>query len=177
MADQIDLAGLVRARIRDVPDFPTPGILFRDITPLLSDGAAFRAVIEAWTASYAGRVDVVAGIEARGLILGAPLAIGLGVGFVPIRKAGKLPGATERASYALEYGEAELEVTADAVRPGQRVLLVDDVLATGGTATAAIALVERLGAEVVAVQVLIELPALEGRARLAGRVVTAIVEM
>ena len=130
--------------VRDVPDFPEPGILFRDITPLLGDGPAFRSLVESLGRPHAG-VDVVAGIEARGFILAAPLATRLGVGFVPVRKAGKLPGPTERASYALEYGEAMLEVTHDAIRPGQRVLLVDDVLATGGTAAAAAELVERAG--------------------------------
>jgi adenine phosphoribosyltransferase len=170
----VDLAATVEGLIRDVPDFPEPGILFRDITPLLGDGPAFHALVEAWAEQHRG-VDVVAGVEARGFILAAPLATRLGVGFVPVRKAGKLPGRTERAAYALEYGEAVLEVTADAFRPGQRVLLVDDVLATGGTAAAAAELVERQGGEVVAVQVLMELAALGGRSRLAGRQVLATV--
>ena len=163
-----DLAALVERLVRTVPDFPEPGILFRDITPFLGDGPAFRSLVDAWAEQHAG-VEVVAGVEARGFILAAPLATRLGVGFVPVRKAGKLPGLTARASYALEYGEAVLEVTQDAVRPGQRVLLVDDVLATGGTAAAAAELIERQGGVVVAVQVLIELSALGGRDRLPGR--------
>jgi adenine phosphoribosyltransferase len=166
------LAELVASLVRDVPDFPKAGILFKDITPLLGDGPAFASLIETWAMLYAG-VDVVAGIEARGFILAAPLATRLGVGFVPVRKEGKLPGVTQRASYALEYGEATLEITADAFRPGQRVLLVDDVLATGGTAAAALDLVERSGASVTAIQVLVELAELAGRSRLPGREVAA----
>jgi adenine phosphoribosyltransferase len=166
------LAERVRRLVRDVPDFPLPGILFRDITPLLADAPVFAALVEAWAQAHEG-VDVVAGVEARGFIFAAPLAFRLGAGFVPVRKSGKLPGATEQASYALEYGTATLEVTRDAFRPGQRVLLVDDVLATGGTAAAAIELIERAGAEVTAVQVLVELAALAGRDRLAGRDVRA----
>jgi adenine phosphoribosyltransferase len=164
----------VQRSIRDVPDFPEPGVLFKDITPLLGDGATFAALIAQWAEAHRG-VDVVAGVEARGFILAAPLAVRLGVGFVPVRKAGKLPGRTEQASYALEYGTATLEITADAVQPGQRVLLVDDVLATGGTVAAAAELLERLGAEVVAVQVLMELTFLPGRERLAGRELFATV--
>ncbi len=162
--------------MRDVPDFPEPGILFKDITPLLSDGPAFASVVTAWAAAHHG-IDVVAGIEARGFILAAPLAVAMGVGFVPVRKAGKLPGATVQASYALEYGEATLEITADAVRPGQRILLVDDVLATGGTAAAAVDLLERQGARVVAIQMLIELPTLGGRQRLPGREVATVLSV
>lgn len=167
-----ELASRVAALIRDVPDFPEPGILFKDITPLLADGPTLAALVDDWARAFEG-VDVVAGVEARGFILAAPLAVRLGVGFVPVRKAGKLPGATERASYALEYGTATLEVTADAVRPGQRVLLVDDVLATGGTVAAAAELLERAGGQIVAVQVLMELGFLTGRARLPGRDVRA----
>jgi adenine phosphoribosyltransferase len=166
------LADLVAPLVREVPDFPMPGVMFKDITPLLADGPAFAALIDAWAAQHSD-IDVVAGIEARGFILAAPLAIRLGVGFVPVRKEGKLPGSTRRASYALEYGEAILEVTSDAVRPGQRILLVDDVLATGGTAAAATELLEREGAVVVGIQVLMELTFLGGRERLPGRVVDA----
>jgi adenine phosphoribosyltransferase len=169
-----DLVGQVARLVREVPDFPEPGILFRDITPFLGDGPAFHRLVESWAVRHSG-VDVVAGVEARGFILAAPLATRLGVGFVPVRKAGKLPGRTERAAYALEYGEAVLELTHDAISPGQRVLLVDDVLATGGTAAAAAELVEREGGEVVAIQVLIELAALGGRDRLIGREVLATV--
>jgi adenine phosphoribosyltransferase len=170
------LADLVGPLVRDVPDFPQPGILFKDITPLLGDGPAFAALVEAWAETHRG-IDVVAGIEARGFILAAPLAIRLGVGFVPVRKVGKLPGRTERASYALEYGDATLEITTDAVRPGQRILLVDDVLATGGTAAAAAELLERGGAQVTSIQVLLELTFLAGRARLPGREVRATLTM
>jgi adenine phosphoribosyltransferase len=166
------LADLVGPLVREVPDFPKPGVMFKDITPLLADGPAFAALIEAWAAQHPD-IDVVAGIEARGFILAAPLAIRLGVGFVPVRKEGKLPGVTRRASYALEYGEATLEVTADAVRPGHRILLVDDVLATGGTAAAATQLLEGEGAVVVGLQVLMELTFLGGRDRLPGRAVDA----
>ncbi|MDF1605588.1 adenine phosphoribosyltransferase [Nocardioides sp. YIM 152315] len=156
------------ALIADVPDFPEPGILFKDITPLLADHAALRAVVGALAAvgrDDDGRpvVDKVLGMESRGFILGAPVALELGVGFVPVRKAGKLPRATYAVSYALEYGEATLEVHRDAVRPGDRVLVVDDVLATGGTARATMDLVEKCGAEVHAVAVLMELGFLPGR--------------
>ncbi|MEP9364764.1 adenine phosphoribosyltransferase [Nocardioides sp. CN2-186] len=156
------------ALIADVPDFPEPGILFKDITPLLDDHAALTAVIDALAApgrDESGRpvVDKVLGMESRGFILGAPVALALGVGFVPVRKAGKLPRATYAVSYALEYGEATLEVHQDALRPGERVLLVDDVLATGGTAKATMELVERCGASVHAVAMLMELGFLHGR--------------
>ena len=156
------------ALIADVPDFPEPGILFKDITPLLADHPAFTAVIEAL--ADAGRdgsgepaVDKVLGMESRGFILGAPVALALGVGFVPVRKAGKLPRETYAVSYALEYGEATLEVHRDALRPGESVLLVDDVLATGGTARATMDLVEKCGASVHAVAMLMELGFLPGR--------------
>jgi adenine phosphoribosyltransferase len=175
----------LRAAIRDVPDYPSPGILFKDITPLLSDAALFAAAVQQLaeghgavdgteTGTGTGAVDVVAGIEARGFIFGAPVALALGVGFVPIRKTGKLPHATVSAEYALEYGTATIEVHADALLPGQRVLLLDDVLATGGTAEAAAGLVEQLGAKVVAVSFLVELEALGGRQRLAGREIRSL---
>lgn len=156
------------ALIEDVPDFPEPGILFKDITPLLSDHAALGAVVEAMAAAGrddAGRpvVDKVLGMESRGFILGAPVALALGVGFVPVRKAGKLPRPTYAVSYALEYGEATLEVHRDALAAGDRVLLVDDVLATGGTARATVDLVERSGASVHAAAMLMELGFLSGR--------------
>lgn len=156
------------ALIADVPDFPEPGILFKDITPLLADHAALHAVIDALAApgrDETGRpvVDKVLGMESRGFILGAPVALALGVGFVPVRKAGKLPRATYAVSYALEYGEATLELHQDALQPGDRVLLVDDVLATGGTAKATIELVEKCGASVHAVAMLMELGFLPGR--------------
>ena len=167
----------VRALVRDVPDFPRAGITFKDITPLLADPAGLRSAVTALadSAPEVG-VDLVAGVEARGFIVGTPLALALGAGFLPVRKAGRLPGAVVRESYALEYGEAVIEVHADAVRPGQRVLVVDDVLATGGTARAACALLERLGAQVVGVRFLLELAGLDGRAALTGRDVAAVLE-
>jgi adenine phosphoribosyltransferase len=163
-------AARIEALIRDVPDFPTPGVMFKDITPLLADGPALAGVVEALAAPHrAGEeaeVDVVVGIEARGFILAAPVAVALGVGFVPIRKVGKLPAAAVSATYELEYGTAEVEVHADGIRPGQRVLLIDDVLATGGTAAAAGGLVRRLGGVLVGVSVLMELAFLQGRSRM-----------
>jgi adenine phosphoribosyltransferase len=162
---------LVLARIRDVPDFPEPGIMFKDITPLLADPAAFAVVVAAFAehagAAGLGPVDKIVGIEARGFILAAPVALQLRVGFVPVRKQGKLPGATVTGSYALEYGEATIEVVTDAFSAGDRVLVIDDVLATGGTAEATIDVVRRAGAEVVGLSVLLELSFLAGRARLA----------
>lgn len=155
-------------KIRSVPDFPKPGIDFKDITPLLGDGPAFAQVIDSIAGAYSGKVDKVCGIEARGFILAAPIAYRLGVGFVPIRKHGKLPYTAEAASYELEYSEAILEIHSDAVHPGERVLIVDDVLATGGTARAAADLVERLGGDVVGLVCLIELEFLKGRSKLDG---------
>jgi adenine phosphoribosyltransferase len=164
--------------IRDVPDYPSPGILFKDITPLLGDAALFAEAVAQLAAGHGPGsetpVDVVAGIEARGFIFAAPVALALGVGFVPIRKLGKLPHATVSAEYALEYGTATIEVHRDAFQPGQRVLLLDDVLATGGTAEAAAGLLEGLGAEVVAMTFLAEIAALGGRARLASRPVRSL---
>ena len=152
------------ARIRDVPDFPKPGIVFKDISPLLADHTTFTEVVDALAAPFADAgVDTVAGIEARGFVLGAPVALELGAGFVPVRKAGKLPRATHTVAYDLEYGDATLEIHQDAVAPGERVLLVDDVLATGGTLAATRQLVEACGGEVVAVAMLMELSFLPGR--------------
>lgn len=154
------------ALIRDVADFPKPGIRFKDITPLLADPAGFGWVVETLARPWRDRgVDCVAGIEARGFILGAALAPALGAGFVPVRKPGKLPARVIAQEYALEYGSDRLEIHADAVTPGTRVLLVDDVLATGGTLLAARALLERTGAVLVGATVLVELEALGGRAR------------
>jgi adenine phosphoribosyltransferase len=162
-----DLSELISSRIRDVPDYPQPGVLFKDITPLLADGPAFAAVVTA-LAGLSRDVDKVVGIEARGFILAAPVACRLGAGFVPVRKQGKLPAQTIAESYQLEYGTATVEVHADAFTPGERVLVVDDVLATGGTAAATASLVRRSGAEVAAIVVLLELGFLDGRARLPG---------
>jgi adenine phosphoribosyltransferase len=168
------VSDLIAAHVLDVPDFPKPGVGFKDLTPLFADGPAFGQVIDAIATEYGGAFDVVAGIEARGFVLAAAVAYTSGAGLVPIRKAGKLPRATISASYALEYGEATLEVHADAFEPGARVLLLDDVLATGGTAAAAISLVEQAGGQVVGFSVLMELAFLDGRSRLAEREVHAL---
>jgi adenine phosphoribosyltransferase len=170
----LDTAALV-ALVRDVPDFPQPGIIFRDITPLLGNGAALRSAVDALAGLYQ-EIDSVIGIESRGFILGAPVAYALGVGMVPVRKLGRLPRATERADYALEYGANTVEIHADALRPGERVLIIDDVLATGGTAAATAELVERLGGQVAGIAVLIELSDLGGRERLADYHVTSLLQ-
>ncbi len=160
----------LRAAIRDVPDFPKPGILFRDLTPLLGDVALFARTLDALAVGRTEQgVTRVAAVESRGFLFGAPVAERLGAGLVPVRKAGKLPYRTVSAAYALEYGEAILEMHEDAVRPGDRVLVVDDVLATGGTAAATIELVERCGGQVVGTAFVLEIAALEGASRLAGR--------
>lgn len=155
--------------IRDIPDFPIEGILFKDITPLLQDAAAFRQAVDLLAERYVqSQVDVVVAIESRGFVFGAPLAYRLGAGFVPIRKPGKLPAETISVEYSLEYGTNTLQMHKDAIRPGQRVLVVDDLLATGGSARAAIELVERCGGIVTGVAFLIELEFLHGRAKLDG---------
>jgi adenine phosphoribosyltransferase len=159
-----------RAFVRDVPDFPKPGILFRDITPLLASPDAFLAAVRAMARPFHGeKVEKVLGIEARGFMFGAALARELGAGFVPARKLGKLPRRTQRVAYGLEYGSDSLEVHADAFTPGEPVLVADDLLATGGTASAAAELVERVGGRVVGITFFIELEALAGRSRLPGR--------
>jgi adenine phosphoribosyltransferase len=172
-----NLATRVSARIRDVPDFPQPGILFKDITPVLAEGALLREVVERIAEEF-GRAGIqrIAGIESRGFILGAPLAVRLGVGFTPIRKPGKLPYETRRVDYALEYGTDALEAHVDAVQPGDRVLLVDDVLATGGTASGAVRLIRELGGDVVATAFLIELAFLHGRQKLHDVPVFSLIE-
>jgi adenine phosphoribosyltransferase len=153
--------------VRDVPDYPQKGIIFRDITPLLGEKNIFREVVDLMSKAWAANPpDLVAAIEARGFIPGSAIAVKLGAGFVPIRKTGKLPWTTVAESYELEYGTDQLEVHSDAVQPGQKVLVVDDVLATGGTASAAVRLMRKLGADVIGVQVLIELSYLDGRKRL-----------
>lgn len=167
----------LEALLRDVEDFPEPGIVFKDLTPLLNDPAAFRTVVDAFVAEAGhGRVDHVVGIEARGFLLAAPVAYHLSAGFVPARKAGKLPWETTAVTYDLEYGSATLELHTDAFGPGDRVLVVDDVLATGGTARATVQLVEELGAEVVGCHFLLELGFLEGRALLDGYPVWSLLQ-
>lgn len=161
------LAQLIKTRVRDIADYPQPGIVFKDITPLLADGAALGAVVDALASGH-GQIDKVAGIEARGFILAASVACQIGSGFVPVRKQGRLPGPTFSQSYQLEYGSATIEVHQDAFAPGERVLIVDDVLATGGTAQATAELVRRAGADVAGIAVILELAFLGGRARLPG---------
>jgi adenine phosphoribosyltransferase len=169
-------AGWLKGRIRDVPDFPTPGIVFRDLTPLLADVEALRFTVDTLADAFAGRrVDKVVGVEARGFIIAAPVAYRLGAGFVPVRKAGKLPWFTESESYALEYGLDRLEVHRDALAPGDHVLVVDDVMATGGTARATVRLVERLGGTVAGLGFLVELTLLAGREKLEGYDVVSLV--
>jgi adenine phosphoribosyltransferase len=167
------LAALVAARVREVPDFPEPGIQFKDLMPLFADGPAFRAVTDGIIAHH-GDFDVVAGVEARGFLLAAAIGYASGVGVVPVRKAGKLPGRVVSVAYTLEYGEAVVEVHADAFATNRRVLLVDDVLATGGTIAAAADLITRAGGEVVGMSVIMELLALGGRPRLAPYDVHAV---
>lgn len=163
--DSIDI---VRGLIRTVPDWPKPGVMFRDITPLLQDPRAFRALIDIFVYRYMRhRIDLVVGIDARGFIFGSALAYALGVGFVPVRKQGKLPHKTVAQPYSLEYGDATVEVHQDAVKPGQRVVLVDDLVATGGTMTAAIKLLQLLGGNVVEAAAIIDLPELGGSASIA----------
>ena len=168
-----ELTRLITSRVRDVSDYPQAGVVFKDITPLLADAKAFAAVVDA-LAVTAGPVDKVAGIEARGFILAAPVACRLGAGFVPIRKKGKLPGTTFAEDYELEYGTATIEVLTDAFEPSDRVLVIDDVLATGGTARATADLVQRTGAQVVGFAVLLELSFLNGRAKLSDLPVSAL---
>ena len=189
-ADELPLDELIAGLAVDVPDFPVAGVLFRDLTPVFADGPAFRRMVDGLSspsipdprvAAVAGTspdgdpgFDVVVGVEARGFLLAAAVALDAAVGVVPVRKAGKLPRAAVSADYSLEYGTATLELHADALHPGQRVLLVDDVLATGGTLAAAVALVEQLGAVVTAISVVIELAALGGRQRVAPHAVHAL---
>ncbi|MFI1050295.1 adenine phosphoribosyltransferase [Streptomyces griseoruber] len=167
MTDVVDTTALLLSRIRDVADYPEQGVMFKDITPLLADPAAFTVLTDAFAeiAERTGATKIV-GLEARGFILGAPVAVRAGLGFIPVRKAGKLPGATLSQAYDLEYGSAEIEVHAEDLTAGDRILIVDDVLATGGTAEAAIRLIHRAGAEVAGVAVLMELSFLDGRPRL-----------
>jgi adenine phosphoribosyltransferase len=169
------IADVVASRVLDVPDFPKPGIVFKDLMPVFADGPTFRAAMDA-IVEHHGRdsFDVVAGIEARGFVIAAAVAYAAGVGVVPVRKAGKLPRKVLAATYALEYGEATLELHADAFTPGQRVLVVDDVLATGGTAAATLGLIEQAGGTVTGFSVMLELEFLGARAKLAPREVHAL---
>ncbi|MGH8101073.1 MAG: adenine phosphoribosyltransferase [Chthoniobacterales bacterium] len=162
-----DLLEKLRAGVRDVPDFPKKGIVFKDITPILSDGALFTTSIDVFVERCRGKqIDKIVGIDARGFLFGSAVAYELGVGFVPIRKRGKLPFKTEIAKYSLEYGEAEMEMHIDAMKPGEKIVLVDDLLATGGTSAAAAALIKKVGGELVEAQFLIELEFLHGREKL-----------
>lgn len=166
----------IEQAIRNVPDFPKPGIQFKDITPVLADSRLLQSTVEHMVSmARAKKVDKVVGIDARGFIFGAAAAVKLGTGFVPVRKKGKLPWATHEESYDLEYGSATVAVHVDAVKAGERVLLMDDLLATGGTAAAAVRLLERLGAEIVGISFLIELSFLEGRSRLGRHPVEALI--
>lgn len=175
MSESGALEERILGSLRDIPDFPEPGVSFKDITPLIADGELFAEVVRAHAAPWAGKVDVIAGLEARGFIFGAAVALHLGVGFVPVRKGGKLPGATVGVDYELEYGSARIEIHEDSVARGTRVLVVDDVLATGGTARAACELLESCGAVVPGVEVLVEIAVLDGRRALAGRAVRSLV--
>jgi adenine phosphoribosyltransferase len=172
----VEVADRLAALVRDIPDFPRPGITFKDLTPLLADPHAFRAAVDgiADRFSEAG-VSRVLGVEARGFILAAPIAYRFGAGFTPVRKAGKLPWQVEAEEYELEYGTDLLEIHKDAIEPGERILVIDDVLATGGTAAATVRLVERLGGEVVGLGFVLELAFLDGRSRLPGRDVVPLV--
>ena len=163
--------------VRDIPDFPQKGILFKDITPLLQDATAFRASMDRLAAHYAGAgIQTVVGVESRGFIFGAPIAYLLNCGFVPVRKFGKLPHQTVSVEYALEYGTNVVEIHKDAIRPGQRVLIVDDLLATGGTVSATMELVERLGGHIAGIAFLVELAFLKGREQLKGHDVFALIK-
>jgi adenine phosphoribosyltransferase len=162
--------------IRDIPDFPKPGILFRDITPLLANPAALSRAIDALAEPFANQgIDVVAAVEARGFIFGSAVAKALNAGFVPIRKKGKLPARTESASYGLEYGQDVVEVHTDALKPGMKALMVDDLLATGGTMAAACRLIEKLGGQIAGLTFLIELSAIQGRAQLGNYPVHSVI--
>jgi adenine phosphoribosyltransferase len=172
----VEVADRLAALVRDIPDFPRPGITFKDLTPLLADPDAFRSAVDGIADRFSeARVSRVLGVEARGFILAAPIAYRFGAGFTPVRKAGKLPWQVETEEYELEYGTDLLEIHKDAIEPGERILVIDDVLATGGTAAATVRLVERLGGEVVGLGFVLELAFLDGRSRLPGRDVVSLV--
>lgn len=167
----------IKSKIRDVPDFPKPGILFKDITPILQDAPTFKKVVSAFVERYAAqKIDAVVGIESRGFIFGAPIAFELGVPFVPVRKQGKLPYQTVQVSYDLEYGSATIEMHVDAVAKGNRVVVIDDLLATGGTAQAACKLIEKVGGKIVECAFVVELAFLKGREKLNGREIFSLVQ-
>ena len=164
VSDTIDK---LRAAVRDVPDFPKPGIIFKDITPILSNGALFRASIDLFLEKCQGKaIDKIVGIDARGFLFGSAVAYKLGVGFVPLRKKGRLPYKTESAAYSLEYGEAEMELHIDAIESGEKIILIDDLLATGGTSASAVTLIKKVGGDLIEAQFLIELEFLHGRKKL-----------
>lgn len=164
LSDSIDQ---LRAAVRDIPDFPKAGIIFKDITPILGNGKLFRLAIEAFLENCRGKqIDKIVGIDARGFLFGSAVAYDLGIGFVPLRKKGRLPYKTESAKYSLEYGEAEMELHVDAIERGERIVLIDDLLATGGTAASAATLIKRVGGELIEAQFLIELEFLHGREKL-----------
>ena len=172
-----DSSSQIRAAIRDVPDFPKAGIIFKDITPILQDGALFRAAIDLFRERCRSlRLDKVVCIDARGFLFGSAVAYELGIGLVPIRKTGKLPYKTERAAYTLEYGEAEMEIHIDSIRPGERIVLIDDLLATGGTSASAVKLIQKVGGELVEAQFLIELEFLHGREKLTSAPVVSFLK-
>ncbi len=174
----LDKIARIKSAVRDIPDFPKPGVVFKDITPILADGALFRDLIELFAEGIGpGDCDCVAGIDARGFIIGGALAFRLGVGFVPIRKKGKLPFECVSEDYTLEYGTGTLEMHRDAVAPGQKVLLIDDLLATGGSAGAAVRMLNSLGAQVSAIRFLMELEFLRGREALAGYPVCSLIQV
>src|SRR5919198_4571109 len=167
----------LRAAVRDVPDFPKPGIIFKDITPILKDGPLFRASIEVFLQQCRNKkIDKIVGIDARGFLFGSAVAYALGVGFVPLRKKGRLPYQTESAKYSLEYGEAEMELHIDAVERGEKIVLIDDLLATGGTSASAATLIRKVGGDLIEAQFLIELEFLEGRKKLEPTPVTSFLK-
>jgi adenine phosphoribosyltransferase len=172
-----DMIATMRTAVRDVPDFPKKGIIFKDITPILKDGALFRASIDVFLEQCKGKkLDKVVGIDARGFVFGSAVAYELGIGFVPLRKKGRLPYKTESAAYTLEYGEAEMELHIDAIVPGEKIVLIDDLLATGGTSASAVTLIKKVGGELIEAIFLIELGFLHGREKLAPTPVTSFLK-
>ncbi len=172
-----DISDVLNERMQTVPDFPEPGILFRDLTPVFAHGPSFRAVVDALVEPFAGEFDAIAGLEARGFLLAAAAAIDAGSGVLPVRKAGKLPGHVLTETYQLEYGNASFQVNPDSLPPGSRVLVLDDVLATGGTIRASCTLLERAGWHVAGIAVVLELDALNGRANLPGREIHSLMHV